>query len=64
LILIQFEFSTTPSDPLDAADDLVLTRETIFNIAAKYDIIATFAPKVFMDYGKSGILPLFIANSS
>ncbi len=47
----QFEFVTDPYDPLTAADNLVRTRETIYNIAAKYDVKATMAPKVFANYG-------------
>lgn len=48
----QFEFVTDPYDPLTAADNLVRVRETIYNIAAKYDVKATMAPKVFANYGK------------
>lgn len=47
----QFEFVTGPYDPLTAADNLVRTRETIYNIASKYNIKATLAPKVFADQG-------------
>ncbi|XP_037045305.1 protein fluG-like [Bradysia coprophila] len=50
----QFEFVTDPYDPLTAADNLVRTRETIYNIAEKYGIKATLAPKVFADHAGSG----------
>lgn len=49
----QFEFVTDPYDPITAADNLVRTRETIYNVAAKYDVKATLAPKVFAASGKN-----------
>ncbi|KZV68337.1 FLU1-II protein [Peniophora sp. CONT] len=45
----QFEFVTGPLPPLEAADAVVLTRETIYNIAAKHGLRATLAPRVYMD---------------
>lgn len=48
----QFEFVTDPYDPLTAVDNLIRSRETIYNIAAKYGIKATLAPKVFGNQGK------------
>ena len=40
---------TGPLPPLQAADALVHTRETIINIAAEHGLRATFAPRVFKD---------------
>ncbi|KAI0040196.1 glutamine synthetase/guanido kinase [Auriscalpium vulgare] len=45
----QYEVVTGPLPPLEAADALLATRETIFNIAAKYGFRATLAPRVFAD---------------
>lgn len=45
---------TGPLLPLEAADALVHTRETIVNIAAKHGLRATFAPRVYMDSAGSG----------
>ncbi|THH30248.1 hypothetical protein EUX98_g3924 [Antrodiella citrinella] len=42
----QFEVITGPLPPLEAADTVVYTRETIFNIAAKHGLRATFATRV------------------
>lgn len=43
----QFEIVTGPLSPLEAADALVFTRETIKNIAHKHGLRATLAPRVF-----------------
>ncbi|KAI0318088.1 glutamine synthetase/guanido kinase [Amylostereum chailletii] len=43
----QYEFVTGPLPPLEAADAVILTRETIFNISSKYGFRATLAPRVF-----------------
>ena len=43
----QYEVVTGPMEPLEAADALVFTRETIYNVANKYGCKATFAPRVF-----------------
>ncbi|KAF8517205.1 hypothetical protein JB92DRAFT_2809890 [Gautieria morchelliformis] len=43
----QYEVVTGPLPPLQAADALVHTRETISNIAVKHELRATFAPRVF-----------------
>ncbi|KAL0958311.1 hypothetical protein HGRIS_000456 [Hohenbuehelia grisea] len=45
----QYEIVTAPRTPLEAADALIHTRETIFNIASKYKLRATLAPRVFSD---------------
>ena len=37
---------TGPLAPLEAADALIYTRETIYNVASKYGLRATFAPRV------------------
>ncbi|KAK0434015.1 hypothetical protein EV421DRAFT_1365739 [Armillaria borealis] len=45
----QYEVVTGPLQPLEAADALVYTRETIINVAAKHGLRATFAPRVYMN---------------
>ena len=45
----QYEFVTAPLPPLEAADALVVTRETIRNIAAKHGLRATLAPRLYAD---------------
>jgi glutamine synthetase len=45
----QFELSVAARDPVSAADDLVLVRETIRAISVRYGLRATFAPKVLAD---------------
>lgn len=45
----QYEFVTGPLPPLEAADAVVLTRETIYNIAAKHGLRATLAPRIYED---------------
>ena len=45
----QYEVVTGPVGPLQAADALVHTRETICNVASKHGLRATFAPRVYMD---------------
>ena len=45
----QYEVVTGPLGPLQAADALVHARETIYNIASKHGLRATFAPRVYMD---------------
>lgn len=43
----QFEIITGPLVPIAAADALLHTRETIYNVATKHGLRATFAPRVF-----------------
>lgn len=43
---------TGPLPPLQAADALVCTRETIIGVAARHGLRATFAPKISMYTGK------------
>ncbi|KAF7796369.1 hypothetical protein EIP86_007546 [Pleurotus ostreatoroseus] len=50
----QYEVVTGPLAPLEAADALVYTRETIYNIANKHGLRATFAPKLSSRYGGNG----------
>lgn len=45
----QFEVVTGPLTPLEAADAIVHTRETIYNIASKHGLRATFAPRLHAD---------------
>jgi len=45
----QYEVVTGPLPPLQAADALVHTRESIFNIACKHGLRATLAPRVYPD---------------
>ena len=42
----QFEVTTAPGDPVRAADDVVLVRETIRAVSARHGLRATFAPTV------------------
>ncbi|KAK0191284.1 hypothetical protein F5146DRAFT_1047990 [Armillaria mellea] len=44
----QYEIVTGPLLPLEAADALIYTRETIINVAVKHGLKATFAPRVYM----------------
>ncbi|KXN82102.1 Protein fluG [Leucoagaricus sp. SymC.cos] len=44
----QYEISTGPQTPIAGVDTLIHTRETIINIAAKYGLHATFAPRISM----------------
>ncbi|KAF9240408.1 hypothetical protein BU15DRAFT_87638 [Melanogaster broomeanus] len=50
----QYEVITGPLPPLEAADALVQTRETIFNIASKHGLRATLAPRLNVDNCGSG----------
>lgn len=50
----QYEVVTGPLPPLQAADALIHTRETIYNIANKHGLRATLAPRVFGDSSGSG----------
>lgn len=42
----QYEVVTGPLPPLEAADTVVFTRETIYNVASKHGLRATFVPRV------------------
>lgn len=43
----QYEVTTGPLLPLEAADNLIYTREIVANVAAKHGLHATFAPRPF-----------------
>ncbi|KAI0708111.1 FLU1-II [Cerioporus squamosus] len=45
----QYEVVTGPLPPLEAADAIVFTRETIYNIANKHGLKATFCPRLHED---------------
>ena len=45
----QYEIVTGPLPPLEAADAAVFTRETIYNIANKHGLKATFTPRLHAD---------------
>lgn len=55
----QFEIVTEPLSPLEAADALIFTRETIKNVAHKHNLHATLAPRVFSNSCMS-YLPFFL----
>ncbi|MCK7622688.1 glutamine synthetase family protein [Streptomyces sp. RS10V-4] len=42
----QFEVSTAPADPVRAADEVVLVRETVRAVSARHGLRAVFAPSV------------------
>ena len=48
---LQYEIVAGPLPPLQAADALVFTRETIYNIANKHGFRATFSPRLRKDPG-------------
>ncbi|MCE6993758.1 glutamine synthetase family protein [Saccharothrix sp. S26] len=55
----QFELSTTPEDPVHAADTSVLVRETIRAITLRHGLRPSFSPKVTADgVGNGGHLHL------
>ncbi|WP_231387236.1 glutamine synthetase family protein [Nocardia sp. BMG111209] len=45
----QFELSFAATDPVEAADTLVVARETVRAVSAAYDMRVSFAPKVVHD---------------
>ena len=45
----QFEVSVAAADPVSAADDYVLLRETIRAVTARHGLRASFSPKVLAD---------------
>ncbi|HET9919716.1 MAG TPA: glutamine synthetase, partial [Ktedonobacteraceae bacterium] len=50
----QQELSIHHADVLRAADNVVLVRDTIRGVAATFDLLASFAPKPFLDQAGSG----------
>lgn len=59
---MQYEVVTGPLPPLEAADALVHTRETIYNIARKHGLRATLAPRLHIDgmSNRDRYIPLLI----
>jgi hypothetical protein len=60
----QYEIVTGPLPPLQAADTLIHTRETIYNIASKHGLRATLAPRVFMNSCMSHLFFFQITSQS
>lgn len=50
----QQELSIRHANVLRAADTVCLVRETVRGVARQYDLLATFAPKPFLDQAGSG----------
>ncbi len=50
----QQELSVRHANVLRAADNVCLVRETVRGVARQYDLLATFAPKPFLDQAGSG----------
>ncbi|CAG8560590.1 15458_t:CDS:2, partial [Dentiscutata heterogama] len=50
----QFEIDTAPEIPLIAADKVVVTRQTIYDVAAQAGVKATFVPKLFKEQVGTG----------
>lgn len=50
----QQELSIHHADVLRAADNVCLVRETVRGVARTFDLLATFAPKPFLDQAGSG----------
>jgi len=50
----QYEIIAEPLPPLEAVDALINTRQIIVNVASKYGLRATFAPRVDANSGFSG----------
>jgi glutamine synthetase len=50
----QFEISTAAADPVRAADDLVLVRETVRAVSMRHGLQAVFAPSVVADQVGNG----------
>ena len=46
----QYEIITGPLPPMKAVDALIHTRETIFHVAHKYGLRATFVPRPFSEH--------------
>ena len=57
LLFGQYEVITGPLTPLEAADALIATRETIYNVASKHGLRATFAPRLYANSSKLPLLP-------
>lgn len=59
LMGLKYEVVTGPLPPLEAADALISTRETIYNVASKHGLRATFAPRL---YSNSCTCPLSLVR--
>ncbi|MFH1374180.1 MAG: glutamine synthetase family protein [bacterium] len=51
----QHEIEFTLKDPVEAADQLVIGKWVVRNIAARYNLVATFAPKIDTTLAGSGL---------
>ncbi len=63
----QQELSIHYSDAVKAADNVCLIRETVRSVARSFELLATFAPKPFLDQAGSGAhahISLWSAHSS
>jgi glutamine synthetase len=61
----QYEFVLPPLPPLEAVDTLILAREIIYNVAARYSIRATLHPKPFpMMAGTASHVHMSISSSN
>jgi glutamine synthetase len=47
----QFELSIAPNDPLSAADDAMVVRQTVRAVAKRHGMVVSFAPRVAVDTG-------------
>ena len=45
----QYELVLGPLPPIEAADALIYTRETMYNVASKHKLRATVAPRLYSD---------------
>jgi len=45
----QYELVLAPLPPIEAADALIYTRETMYNVASKHNLRATVAPRLYSD---------------
>jgi len=52
----QHELSVRHAEAMEAADNHIIYRETIRNLAWKHDLIASFAPKPFLEQAGNGCL--------
>ncbi|CAG8711918.1 43520_t:CDS:10 [Gigaspora margarita] len=50
----KFKIVTTPKSPLIAADKVIVTRQTIYDVAAQAGVKATFVPKPFKEQVGTG----------
>ncbi len=60
----QFEVSVAPRDPLRAADDSLVLRQTVRLVARRYGMRASFAPRVFGVVGNGSHLHFSLWDES